>query len=95
MRDKDIDVAYLVVLEKLDAKRSQSRASIKNEHTLTAANLDAWGIAAIANCCWARTGDASSDSPKPNPHRGFQHSACLKINTASFISNKWQCRAGT
>ena len=67
MRDEDIDVADFLVLEKLDAERPQSRAGVENEHTLTATNLDARRIAAIANCCWARDRECFLGLPRTGP----------------------------
>src|SRR5689334_4322231 len=74
VRDKNIDVANFLVLEQLDAERTQSGPGVKNKNAVAAANLDAWRIAAVSHRCRAGTGDASSDSPEPNPHGAFQHS---------------------
>ena len=74
MRNKNIDVAYFLVLEQLDAERAQSGSGVKNEDTVAAADLDAWRVAAVTHRSRAGTGNASSDSPEPNPHGAFQHS---------------------
>ena len=68
MRDEDIDVPYLLVFHKLQTKRTQSGPGIKNEDAITAADLNAGSIAAIANCRGAGTGNTSSDAPEPNPN---------------------------
>ena len=71
MRDENIDVAYFVLLQKLYTERPQSRPCVENEDTLIATNLDARRVAAITHCCRAGTGNASSDSPEPDPHSSF------------------------
>ena len=93
MRDENINITYSRIFQKFNAERAQSRSSIENEHVIAATDFDARSVAAITNCRWTRTRDASSDAPEPNPHRGFQHSACPKNYQISFIWNKRQCRA--
>lgn len=93
MRDENINITYSRIFHKFNAERAQSRSSIENEHVIAATDFDARSVAAITNCRWTRTRDASSDAPEPNPHRGFQHSACPKNYQISFIWNKRQCRA--
>jgi hypothetical protein len=78
MRDENIDIAYLVVPEKFDAEGAQAGPRIENEDVLAATHLDAWGIAAITNRRRARTRNAASNPPEPNPHNRFQHSLCHK-----------------
>ena len=79
MRDEDIDVPYLV-FHKLQTKRTQSGPGIKNEDAITAADLKCKEHCRHSEFRrGAGTGNASSDAPEPNPHRGFQHSVCLKF----------------
>ncbi len=69
MGDENIDMTDSLVLDELQAKRAQSGPGVENNNMVPATNLDARCIAAVANRRWAGTGDASSDTPKPNPHR--------------------------
>jgi hypothetical protein len=71
MCDENIDVPNLLVFHKLQTKRTQPGPGIKNEDAVTAADLDAGSVAAIANRRGTGTGNASSDAPEPNSHRGF------------------------
>jgi hypothetical protein len=68
---KNIDIANIWVLDKRVAERSQSGARIEDKHAFAAAHFDAGGIAAIADGFRSGTGDATADSPEPNPHRSF------------------------
>ena len=68
MRYENVDVADLLVLEKLNTKLPQTGTRIENDNMFAAADLDAWRIAAITDRRGTGTGDASSDSPKPDPH---------------------------
>jgi hypothetical protein len=71
VRDENIYVADALVLDEIESKWAQSRASIENQNMITTADFDAGRVAAITNCRWTGAGDASSDTPKPNPHRRF------------------------
>jgi hypothetical protein len=71
MRDENIDVADALVLDEIKSKWAQPGAGVENENVITTADFDAGRVAAITNCRWTGTGDASSDTPKPNPHRQF------------------------
>ena len=71
VRNENVDVAYGLVFDELQPERAQSGAGVKNKNMLTAANFDAGRVAAITNCRWTGAGDASSDTPEPNPHRRF------------------------
>lgn len=79
MRYEDIDVTYSLVFDKLKTERPQSCAGVEYQNTITASYLDARGIAAVTNRGWTGTGNASSDAPEPNSHRGFQHSDTQKF----------------
>jgi hypothetical protein len=69
VRNENIDVTDVLVLDELEAERTQSGAGVENKNVLIAANFDTRRVAAITNCRWTGAGDASSDTPKPNPHR--------------------------
>ena len=69
VRDENIYVADALVLDEIESKWAQSRASIENQNMITTADFDAGRVAAITNCRWTGAGDASSDTPKSNPHR--------------------------
>ena len=79
MRYEDIDVTYSLVFDKLKTERPQSCAGVEYQNTITASYLDARGIAAVTNRGWTGTGNASSNAPEPNSHRGFQHSGTQKF----------------
>jgi hypothetical protein len=68
MRYENVDVSYFSVFGKLDAKLPQSSSGIEDDNMFTAANFDAWRIAAITDRRGTRAGNASSDSPEPDPH---------------------------
>jgi len=68
MRYENVDVSNLRVLEKFDTKLPQAGACIENDNMLAAANLDAWRVTAITDRRGTGAGNASSDSPKPDPH---------------------------
>src|SRR6476660_362245 len=88
VRDEDINITYVGVLQKLDAERAQSCSRIENEHTVAAANFDARSISAIPDCRWTGTRDATSDAPEPNPHGSFQHST-LPENLSNRFYLEW------
>lgn len=69
VRDENVDVTDTFVFDKLQTQRAQPGARVENKNMLTAANFDARGISAVTNCRWAGTGNASSNTPKSNPHR--------------------------
>jgi hypothetical protein len=68
MRKENIDIEKFLVSDKRITKRSQSSAGIENDNTLAAAHFDAGRISAITDRVRAWTGNASSDSPEPDPH---------------------------
>jgi hypothetical protein len=69
VRDENIDVPDGFVLDQFQAERAQAGTGVENQNALAAANLDARSIAAVTNRRWAGAGNASSDTPKSNPHR--------------------------
>ena len=69
MRDENIDVADALVLDEFESKWAQPGAGVENQNMIATTNFDAGRVAAITNCRWTGAGDASSDTPKSNPHR--------------------------
>ena len=50
VRDENIDLPDILVLDELEPERAQSGAGVKNKNMLTTANFDAGRVAAITNC---------------------------------------------
>ena len=50
VRDENIDLPDILVLDEFEPERAQSGAGVKNKNMLTTANFDAGRVAAITNC---------------------------------------------
>jgi hypothetical protein len=68
---ENVDIANIFIPDQRVAERSQSGAGIEDKHAFAAAYFDAGGIAAIADGFRSGAGDATADSPEPNPHGSF------------------------
>ena len=82
MRYENVDVADLLVLEKLNTKLPQTGTRIENDNMFAAADLDAWRIATVSNGFWSRAGNTSADPPKANAHMNY-----LAVRSKTFAQD--------
>jgi hypothetical protein len=68
VRKENVEIEAFLVSDKSVTKPSQSSPGIEDDNTFAAANLDAGRVSAITDCVRSWTGDASPDTPKPDPH---------------------------
>jgi hypothetical protein len=68
VRKENVGIETFLISDKRITKRSQSGSGVEYDDTFAAANFNARRVSAIPDRVRSRTGDASPDSPKPDPH---------------------------
>jgi hypothetical protein len=68
VRKENVGIETFLVSDKRITKRPQSSPGVEYDDTFAAANFDAGRVSAIPDRVRSRTGDASPDSPEPDPH---------------------------
>src|SRR5579872_1738783 len=74
---EQIEFDRLAVLDEIVSERAQTRAAVKNQKAVAAADLHTRGVAAIAYGFGSGAGNAAANSPKPDAKVPFRQNRYL------------------